>query len=219
MDHVWLDHLFDFPRTERRFSPSNLLRDCFFYDIGIEQNPDSYMAPESGAFEAIFPQILQRLLHSSRLILFVKSYDRDYFDEFGVIEELARKRLRYVLLPDIGAPQDPRVELDRGHLIFEWPVDALISITERWFMSPTVTIEGYASPAIPLAEITQLYFQPDTEERLRNLLRVVDFAFRLWTDNDGLILATDKLRPEEVGARLQIPDLNDRLAKLPAQDI
>ena len=217
-EHSLLGELFHFPRTERRFSAPDVLADCFFYDIGIHRPTHSYQPPESGAFEAIFPVILRRLLRSSKLTLFVKSYDRDYFDEFGVIEDLARRRLRYVLLPDVGSPQDPRAELDRGNLVFEWPPDSLISIVEKWFMSPTVSIEGYAAPSVPLGEIAHLYFEPDTEERIRKLLRFVDFAFRIWTDNDGLFLATDKLRLEELTSLLQIRDLNRRLAEVPPQD-
>ena len=218
MEHSLLNELFHFPRTERRFSAPDVLAECFFYDIGIRRPTDSYLPPESGAFETIFPLILRRLLRSSKLTLFVKSYDRDYFDEFGVIEDLARKRLRYVLLPDIGNPQDPRAELDRGNLIFEWPSDSLTSIAEKWFMSPTVSIEGYVASSVPLVEIAHLYFDPDTEERIRKLLRFVDFAFRLWTDNDGLFLATDKLNLEELTSLLQIQDLNRRLGEIPHQN-
>jgi hypothetical protein len=219
MEHSLLNELFHFPRTERRFSAPDVLADCFFYDIGIRPPTDSYLPPESGAFETIFPLVLRRLLRSSRLTLFVKSYDRDYFDEFAVIEDLARRRLRYVLLPDLGNPQDPRAELDRGNLIFEWPPDSLTSIVEKWFMSPTVSVEGYVAPSIPLVEITHLYFDPDTEERIRKLLRFVDFAFRVWTDNDGLFLATDKLRLDEVTSLLHVQDLNRTLAQLPPQDV
>ena len=218
MELSLLNELFHFPRTERRFAAPDVLADCFFYEIGIPRPTDSYLPPESGAFETVFPLVLRRLLRSSKLTLFVKSYDRDYFDEFGVIEDLARRRLRYVLLPDIGSPQDPRVELDRGNLIFEWPVESLTSIVEKWFMSPTVSIEGYVAPSVPLVEITHLYFDPDTEERVRKLLRFVDFAFRLSPDNDGLFLATDKLKLEEVTSLLQIQDLNRRLAEIPPHD-
>jgi hypothetical protein len=74
-------------------------------------------------------------------------------------------------------------------------------------MSPTVTIEGYASSSSAVSAISRLYFEPDTEERVRELLRIIEFGFRLWRDNDGLFLATDKLDYDVLKGRLSLDDL------------
>jgi hypothetical protein len=189
-----------------------LLSDCQFYDIGIKSSADSRdamtSAPDPTLFEAFFPTILGRLLDSLTLTLFVKAFDLDYFNELETVERiLAPRSLDYVLLANLSGPADSRSPLDFGNLIFEWPKDKLSHVVEQWFMSPTVTIEGYASSSSAVSAISRLYFEPDTEERVRELLRIIEFGFRLWRDNDGLFLATDKLDYDVLKGRLSLDDL------------
>ena len=87
------------------------------------------------------------------------------------------------------------------------------AVVNQWFMSPTVTIEGYASPSSAISAISRLYFEPDSEERARELLRIIEFGFRLWRDNNGLFLATDKLDADVLRNRLALDDLNRELSR------
>ncbi len=170
--------------------------------------------PDSRLFEAFFPTILRRLLGSSTLTLFVKSFDLDYFNELQTIERiLAPRSLSYVLLANLSTPIDSRSPLDVGNLVFEWPKDELRHVVDQWFMSPTVTIEGYAASSSAVSAISHLYFEPDTEERMRTFLRAIDFGFRLWRDNDGLFLVTDKLDEEILKDRLSLDDLNQEVLR------
>ena len=148
--HNLLHRFFHFPRTERHFENPRLLSDCHFYDISIRDSaddPDSKTSiPDPSLFEAFFPTILRRLLGSTKLTLFVKAFDRDYFNELEIVERiLAPRSLGYVLLANLSGPVDSRNPVDFGNLVFEWPKDELTYVVEEWFMSPTVMIEGYAS--------------------------------------------------------------------------
>jgi len=178
--------------------------------------PQDPPPPHPGVFEEFFPAILRNLVGSrSKLTLFVKAVGRDYFDELDFIEKnLASRNLGYVLLPSKTLPADPRILVNIGSLIFEWPIDqpeAIDYIVDEWFISPQVAIEGYISPEPPLARIAQLYFQPDTERRIRELLSDIEFGFRLWTDNNGIFLLTDKFNIDTLKNRLQVAALNRAL--------
>jgi hypothetical protein len=171
-------------------------------------------APNPSLFEAFFPTILQRLLGSSTLTLFVKAFDLDYFNELQTVERiLAPRALSYVLLANLSGPPDSRSPLDFGNLVFEWPKNELRHVVDQWFMSPTVTVEGYAASSAAVSAISRLYFEPDTEERVRELLRAIDFGFRLWRDNDGLFLVTDKLDHDVLKDRLLLDDLNREVGR------
>ena len=74
-------------------------------------------------------------------------------------------------------------------------------------MSPIVSVEGYISPQRVLGRLAELYFQPDTEERIRTLLRAIDIGFRVWPDNNGLFLLSDKLDSNALRERLPASEL------------
>ena len=212
-----LREFFQFRQHPRNFSNPAALADCYFYDLVITYYVQNWgphaPPPHPGIFEEFFPRILKKLIGSGNtLTLFIKSFDRDYFNEFAVIETiLAPRRLKYVLLPNLAVSIDPRVPLDAGHLIFEWPADSLDYIVQEWFMSPTVSIEGYIGPQLPLSRIAELYFQPDREERIRELLRDIEVGFRVWTDNNGLFVLTDKLNRDALRERVNVSDLDPLL--------
>ncbi len=221
--HNLLHGFFHFPRTDRLFRSPRLLSDCHFYDISIRDSAENRdpktSTPDPRLFEAFFPTILQRLLGSATLTLFVKAFDRDYFNELETVERiLAPRSLGYVLLANLSGPADSRSPVDFGNLVFEWPKDELSHVVEQWFMSPTVTIEGYAGPSSAVSAISRLYFEPDTEERARELLRVIEFGFRLWRDNNGLFLVTDKLDGDVLKGRLSLDDLNRELSRAAQRD-
>ncbi len=212
--HNLLQGFFHFPRTERGFQSPGLLSDCRFYDISIKDSSEDPTTNirDPAVFETFFPTILSRLLGAARLTLFVKAFDRDYFNELETIEHsLATRSLNYVLFANLSGPAHPRNPVDFGNLLFEWSKDNLGHVVEQWFMSPTVTIEGYASHSSAISAIARLYFEPDTEERVRQLLRIIEFGFRLWRDNNGLFLATDKLDADALKRRLALDDLNREL--------
>jgi len=69
-----------------------------------------------------------------------------------------------------------------------------------------VEIEGYISRRSCLGELAKLYFQPYNASTIRELLSGLEFAFKLWLDNNGLFLLSDK-HPEE-GLRKRLVDQN-----------
>lgn len=209
-----LYEFFQFARYPREFADPAALSGCRFYDLSISYRVE-WGAPHPGIFEDFFPTILRRLVgEGGALTLFVKSLDRSYHDELRFIEgTLAPANLSYVLLPNPLRPGDRRTQVDVGHLVFEWPADSAERIADEWFMSPLVSVEGYVAPAPPLAEVAALYFRPDTEERIRQLLRTVEVGFRVWPDNNGLFLLTDKLSAADLHERLRTPELNAAIAE------
>lgn len=212
---------FQFWNWGRVLSDRDCLADCSFFDLHITEYvrdwpgaPD-FRPAHPGLFEDFFPTLLTQLVGTTRkLTLYVKSIDRTYFHEPEVIATLlAPRNLEYVLLSNPLRPGDSRTQIDPGHLVFEWPVDSLAHVVEHWFMSPIVTVEGYVSSELPLGRIADLYFQRDTAERIRELLRVIDFGFRVWKDNNGLFLATDKFDHGGLEERLEVPRVNRLLAE------
>lgn len=210
-----LDGFFRFWHWERRFSDPQPFRDCFFYDLYLDTpTTPSDALRDPGLFERCFPLFLKRLVGESNILtLFVKSLDPGYFDEFAMVRTLlAPRNPRYVLLPDPIVPGSSRTAIDVGHLVFEWPVSESDRIAEDWFMCPQVEIEGYVGPTLPLGRIADLYFQPDTETRVRELLSGVEFGFRLGTDFNSLTVLTDKLDMQAMENRLHLPTLNRALS-------
>src|SRR5260370_23307063 len=65
-------------------------------------------------------------------------------------------------------------------------------VARKWFHSPCIEIEGYIGNDNFLGQIARLYFEPDTELRIRELLRYIDIGFRVRQDNDGLFMASQK---------------------------
>ena len=172
--------------------------------------------PHPGIFKRFFPTILTRLLGArNRLTLFVQPTDRDSFDELNVIETLlVPRRLPYILFSKTGPRGDFSglpIRPNVGYLIFEWSTTLVDDIAERWFLSPMLSIEGYISRESALATISGLHFQEDTEERVRELLRNIEMGFKVWPDNNGLFVLTDKLDLGGLRERLQIADLNRML--------
>lgn len=212
-----LQEFFQFWRYPRNFLDPARLHDCYFYDVYLTHfvaNWPSYPSPpHPGMFQDIFPTILGRLMgEANTLTLFVKSIDPEYFNELDVIKKLLGPRnLSYILLSNPIRSEDRRTQVDIGHLIFEWPLASFNYIVEEWFMSPQVTIEGYISQEPPLAQIASLYFKPDTEQRIRELLSTIEVGFRVWPDNNGIFILTDKLDVNGLNDRLRGPDLNQLL--------
>ncbi len=212
-----LQGFFEFWGRPRQFSTPHVLADCSFFDLHVTAYVQDWGAhnppPHPGIFKRFFPVILRRLMGpETRLTLFVQPTDRDSFDEVNVIETLlAPKDLPYVLFSKTqvhadfsGLPIRPNV----GYLVFEWSAAMLADIAERWFLSPMLSIEGYISREPALEAIAALYFRADTEERVRELLRKVEFGFKVWPDNNGLLVLTDKLDLGGIKERLQLADLN-----------
>ncbi len=213
-----LYEFFQFGCYPRNFTNPNALADCSFFDLYISYYvrdwPEQPGPPHSGLFEEFFPIILGNLIGpENSLTLFVKGVTRDHCDELEVIDKfLAPRNLRYILLPSPPPLQpDPSIRLGVGNLIFEWPVESLEYVVEHWFYTPCIEIEGYISREPPLARIAQLYFQPDTEERVREILRSILIGFRVWTDTNGLFLLTDKLHIDALRQRIRASELNPLL--------
>jgi hypothetical protein len=211
-----LEDFFRFWRN-RKFSNPAVLSDCSLYDVFITYYVRDWPGPslpDPSFFEEFFPAILRRLVGSDNtLALYVKSSDPGYFEELEAIKSvLSPRSLPFVLLPREGPPpDDPRFGPNVGHLIFEWPVNELKYVVENWFMCPQVEIEGYISKELPLAPISELYFRPDTEERIREILRTIEIGFRLWRDNNGLFVLTDKVDLPTLTERLNLAAFNHEI--------
>ncbi len=210
-----LYEFFQFWRYPRTFSNPKDLSGITFSDLSFELEPTgaSEQPTPSGwhLFGPLFREIITRLMaRSGKLYLFVKGMDRTYFDELETIDKvLVPRNLSYVLLPP-SAPfkKDAPVRLGAGHLIFEWPNELLDEVPRKWFHSPGIEIEGYIGNDDFLGQIARLYFEPDTELRIRELLRYIDIGFRVRQDNDGLFLASQKLNMEALSNLLGLPQLN-----------
>ena len=219
-----LYEFFQFGRYPRTFSNPAVLKDCFFFELYVssyvDKWPSSSPPPDPGMFEKLFANILGSLAgDKNRLTLHVESIEADYFDELEVINTLlAPRNLSYVLLPKPLLPGDQRTQPEVGNLVFEWPLDSLDHVIEHWFMSPIVSIEGYISRQTVLPEIEALYFQADTEARIRELLRTIEVGFRIWQDNNGLFLVSDKLDERALNARLRTPQLASSLKEASRRD-
>jgi hypothetical protein len=213
---------FDFDERIAPIADPSILSDCHFYDIHITHyirdwpGAPQFRPPHPGVFEDFFPKVLGNLIGQEGLLtLSIKSYAPDYFNELDVVARLlAPKGLRYVLLSPRQQTADPREEVNIGNLVFEWPRIDLDHAVEHWFMTPTVRIEGYICQRLALDRIAALYFQPHTAERVRELLRAVEIGFRLWPDNNGLFLLTDKLDRQALNERLRVREINSLLTEL-----
>ena len=210
-----LYEFFQFWRYPRRFSNPKDLSGVTFCDLSFDYEPTgaSEQPMPSGwhLFGPLFREIITRLMaRSGKLCLFVKGMDRTYLDELETIDKvLVPQNLSYVLLPP-SAPfkKDAPVRLGAGHLIFEWPGELLDEVPQKWFRSPVIEIEGYIGDDDFLGQIARLYFEPDTELRIRELLRYIDIGFRVRQDNDGLFMASQKLNMEALSDLLGLSQLN-----------
>jgi len=59
-----------------------------------------------------------------------------------------------------------------------------------------------------LAELAELYFQSYNADTIRKVLTILEFGFRLWPDDNGLFILSDKLDEEALRKRVANPDLD-----------
>ncbi len=204
-------NFFHFWRSSPEVDNRQVLEDCFFWDLHIpvyfENWPQQPGPAHPGIFGDAFPAIFGQLIgRESTLTLHLESTDSDYFDELSLIRDvLAPRHIEYVLLP---SRLDPQYPTQFGSLLFEWPLDSLQHIVDHWFMWPQMHIEGFASRESCLAELAALYFQPYNAYTIRRVLTTLEFGFRLWSDDNGLLVLSDKLDEEAVRKRVITPDLD-----------
>ena len=212
-----LNEFFQFSNWNRSLSDATPLQDCFFYDMFI--SPAGAAEADYRLFTECFPKIVGNLVAGhATLTLHVKSSSPDFFEELDVINTvLAPSSLRYVLLSESQGPTGGQHRPELGNLVFEWPAAKLDYVVERWFMCPQVSIEGYVAAEPALGRIAHLYFSPDTVWRIREILSAVELAFRLWPDDDGLFILTDKLDQASLQRRLRISELSSMVAQAVAK--
>ena len=203
-----LYEFFEFWPIPRNFHDPIKLSDCFFFNLHIgsyvtEWVPGVPPPPDPSAFSQAFSTLLKTLAGENVLTLHVKSLDPDYFDPLKVIKEILQpQNLDYMLLRFSKKQDNQGGVSTEGALFFEWPTTNLEYVVDNWFMSPQVTIEGYISTKSVLPKLAELFGLPDTEERLRELLRAIEIGFKIWQDFNGLFVLTD---------RLDLPALRERL--------
>jgi len=113
--------------------------------------------------------------------------------------------MEYVLLP---SRLDPQYPTQSGSLLFKWPLNSLQHIVDHWFMWPQITIKGFSSRGSCLAELAELYFQSYNADTIRKVLTILEFGFRLWPDDNGLFILSDKLVEEALRKRVANRDLD-----------
>jgi hypothetical protein len=207
-----LGGFFQVGHQHRAFRRLRTFEKCNFFDLHFSLyfgSTATQLGPaHPGLFGDLFPELLQRLAGgATTLTLLIRDVSSDFFDEFSVIQsELLRKGLRFALLSHL----EPSLYEDRrpGNLFFEWPVEDLRDVVDKWFMVPQVTIEGYVSKQPILGLLSMLYVQADTERRIMQLLRSLEFGFRLWRDLNGLWVLSDKVNRSELERRLRLDELN-----------
>jgi hypothetical protein len=216
-------NFFHFWRPPMHVGNRPILEPCFFFDVHVPVYVDSWPQPPGpahpGVFEDIFPALLGALIgRHNVLTLQIRSSDPDYFDEQTFIRDvLAPRRMAYLLFSNRvdRAWMEELAELKRplpnptkiGNLLFERPLDSLQGIVDNWFMCPQVTVEGYSSGQSCLARLAEQYFEPYCEHNIRKVLEVLEFGFKLWRDNNGLLILSDKLNEDAIRNRLATPDL------------
>ena len=208
-----LEGFFAFDARQRTFSNPAALADCAFFDLCISYYVRNWPGQKHhpGIFEEFFPLILERLIEPENVLtLFINDWGGGHFEPKQHVEnQLKPRRLPHVCLPDCSiAP--PGAQDRPQHLVFEWPADFLSFILEEhWlYYGPFIATEGYVSKGPVLDKITQLYSQPDSEQRIRELLRATEFCFRVWPDGNGVLLLTDKLNLDVLKRRLRPHELN-----------
>src|SRR5260221_607560 len=74
-------------------------------------------------------------------------------------------------------------------------------------MSPQITIEGYASRRSCLGRLAVQYFEAYSEHNIRKVLEALEFGFKLWRDNNGLFILSDKMGEGALRERMISSDL------------
>lgn len=75
-------------------------------------------------------------------------------------------------------------------------------------MTKAIDDEGYISHRPCLGELAKLYFQPYNAGTIRELLGTLEFGFKIWTDNNGLFILSDKLNRDALRERVMDPNLD-----------
>jgi hypothetical protein len=122
-------------------------------------------------------------------------------------DALAPRHVEYLLIPSRLDPQYPS---QIGSLLFEWPLDSVQFIADNWFHRG-LTIEGYLSPRPCLGKLAEQYFEPYSERSVRKVLETLEFGFRVWPDNNGLFILSDKLNADAFRNRLACPELDEAI--------
>jgi len=201
---------FQFWRSLTAGNNRHILEDCHFIDLHIpvyvEDWPEQPGPAHPGVFGDVFPAILSQLIGRDNILaLHIKSSDAEYFDELSFIRDvLAPRHAEYVLLP---SRLDPKYPTENGNLFFQWPSDSLQYIVDNWFMSPQIEIEGYLSRRPCLGSLAEFYFEPYGAQNIRKVLELLELGFRLWRDNNGLFIISDKLGEGALRARMVSSDL------------
>ena len=215
-----LYEFFEFWPTPRDFHDSSKLADCFFYNVHINAYVKDWVPgvrppADPQVFREAFPSLMRKLVGEGSLTFCVISPDPDSFDAVKTIKEiLHQQNLSYMFLRCAQKQSTHEEPLTEGVLFFEWPIDKLEDFADSWFVSAQVTVEGYINSQSILPQVAQLFYQPDTEERLRELLRSIEVGFKVWPDFNGIFLLTERLDLQALKDRLQITEFNKNLNRV-----
>jgi hypothetical protein len=125
------------------------------------------------------------------LYLHIVAVESWLFDEVTTLKDLIGPRqLSYMMLSPFPSWRSQAVS---GNLIFACPVDFLSIVTERWFGGFQVEIQGFVTTQADFGQLAYWYFQPDSPDTVRGLMRSLYCGFRVWPDKNGIDVFTDKL--------------------------
>ena len=188
---------FKFERNKRTFSYADAFSGCHIVDVYPAERVTGEGwgdkgPPHPGVFEDYFPEIGRRIVGAAdALFVHVAGLEDWLFDEATALKEDIRPRqFKYMLLSPIGTWSKPDF---LGNLIFECPLDFLVTVADKWFGGFRVQIEGYVMRATDFPRLADYYFRPDSPETVREVLSLMRCGFRVWTDDNGLEVFSDKL--------------------------
>jgi hypothetical protein len=199
------DHaLFHF--TSGRTLNHNALADCFFLEIFIDHRTQ-WGAPIPSTFQKFFPELLAALVPSHHsLVLNIFDPYEGYFDEQQFIKTFIEPKslLHFFLDKEIGGRNVPT-------LFFDCPLGNVSILDDVAFPGTVIDVEGFVMKDPQIELFKKWHEQGNTDSMFRQLLRRVNFAFRMWRDFNGFFVVTDKFDSSGIRRTLNSSSLKKRI--------
>lgn len=190
--------LFDFG-ANRKLTDEKVLARAHLMDIYLTK--DSSDVCDDEAFFLSFPELIRAFSDTdSRLVVSLTSDESNTLD---TIRNFENKELTTSGKMSFRTScRRPDCIYQNEILFFEWDIKALEAIRSKWFHF-LVEFEGFLVPPHVSLNLFKQFANKDIDDKtLILLLDEIILGFRLWTDKDGMFLATTKFTPDDVCNRL-----------------